>query len=91
MAVGEDAIKVVIGDDGPGIPAEIVERIFTPFFTTKAFGEGTGLGLDLAWRIVAQKHHGNIRVESAPGDTRFIVVLPLVAPKPEEATADSAE
>ena len=91
VAVGEDAIKVVIGDDGPGIPAEIVERIFTPFFTTKAFGEGTGLGLDLAWRIVAQKHHGNIRVESAPGDTRFIVVLPLVAPKPEEATADSAE
>jgi signal transduction histidine kinase len=90
-AVGEDAIKVEICDDGPGIPEDIVERIFTPFFTTKAFGEGTGLGLDLAWRIVAQKHHGNIRVESKPGDTRFIIVLPLVAPKPEEAPADSAE
>ena len=89
--VGDDAIKVEICDDGPGIPAEIAERIFTPFFTTKPFGEGTGLGLDLAWRIVAQKHHGNIRVESEPGDTRFIVILPVVAPKPEEAPADSAE
>lgn len=88
-AVGEDAIKVEICDDGPGIPADIVERIFTPFFTTKAFGDGTGLGLDLAWRIVAQKHHGNIRVESKPGDTRFIIILPLVAPKPEEAPADA--
>jgi signal transduction histidine kinase len=90
-AVGEDAIKVEICDDGPGIPADIVDRIFTPFFTTKAFGEGTGLGLDLAWRIVAQKHHGNIRVESKPGDTRFSIVLPLVAPKPEEAPADGAD
>src|ERR1700712_5424571 len=73
-AVGEDAIKVEICDDGPGIPKDVAE--------------GTGLGLDLAWRIVAQKHHGNIRVESNPGDTRFIVVLPLVAPKPEEEPAD---
>jgi signal transduction histidine kinase len=89
--VGEDAIKVEICDDGPGIPEEVVDRIFTPFFTTKPFGEGTGLGLDLAWRIVAQKHHGNIRVESKPGDTRFIIVLPLIAPKPEEAPAESAE
>ncbi|WP_319445733.1 MULTISPECIES: ATP-binding protein [unclassified Mycobacterium] len=88
-AVGEDAIKVEICDDGPGIPKDIVDRIFTPFFTTKAFGEGTGLGLDLAWRIIAQKHHGNIRVESKPGDTRFIIILPLVAPKPEEVPAES--
>jgi signal transduction histidine kinase len=90
-AVGEDAIKVEICDDGPGIPKDIVDRIFTPFFTTKAFGEGTGLGLDLAWRIIAQKHHGNIRVESKPGDTRFVIVLPLVAPKPEENPAESEE
>jgi signal transduction histidine kinase len=90
-AVGEDAIKVELCDDGPGIPKDIVDRIFTPFFTTKPFGKGTGLGLDLAWRIIAQKHHGNIRVESKPGDTRFIIVLPLVAPKPEEAPADSTE
>ena len=81
-----DFVRVEICDDGPGIPEEIIERIFTPFFTTKPFGEGTGLGLDLAWRIVVEKHHGNLRVESRPGDTRFIVLLPLVAPAPEAPT-----
>lgn len=79
-------VRVEICDDGPGIPTEIVDRIFTPFFTTKPFGEGTGLGLDLAWRIVAEKHQGNLRVESRPGDTRFIVLLPMVAPAPEAPT-----
>ncbi len=76
-------IRVEICDDGPGIPAEDINRIFTPFFTTKPFGEGTGLGLDLAWRIVVEKHHGDLRVQSKPGDTRFIVLLPLQAPAPE--------
>jgi signal transduction histidine kinase len=78
----EQMIRVEICDDGPGIPEDIIERIFTPFFTTKAFGEGTGLGLDLAWRIVVEKHGGNISVQSKPGDTRFAVCLPLVAPAP---------
>jgi signal transduction histidine kinase len=73
---------VEICDDGPGIPEDIIGRIFTPFFTTKPFGEGTGLGLDLAWRIVVEKHGGNMSVQSKPGDTRFIVCLPLVAPPP---------
>jgi signal transduction histidine kinase len=82
----DDMVRVEICDDGPGIPEDIVDRIFTPFFTTKAFGEGTGLGLDLAWRIVAEKHHGNLRVESKPGDTRFIILLPLEAPGPEAPT-----
>jgi signal transduction histidine kinase len=82
----ENMIRVEIGDDGPGIPADIMDRIFTPFFTTKAFGEGTGLGLDLARRIIVEKHHGDIRVESAPGNTRFIILLPLEAPAPEAAT-----
>ena len=81
---GDDMIRVEIGDDGPGIPEDIIDRIFTPFFTTKPFGEGTGLGLDLAWRIVVEKHHGNLRVESKPGDTRFIVLLPMEAPRPPE-------
>jgi signal transduction histidine kinase len=85
---GDAAIEVQICDDGPGVPEDLIERIFTPFFTTKPFGEGTGLGLDLAWRIVVEKHHGTLRVESKPGDTRFIIVLPLVAPgPPEEAIA----
>jgi signal transduction histidine kinase len=78
----EQMIRVEICDDGLGIPEDIIDRIFTPFFTTKPFGEGTGLGLDLAWRIVVEKHGGNIAVQSKPGDTRFIVCLPLVAPPP---------
>jgi signal transduction histidine kinase len=86
MRENDDMVRVEICDDGPGIPADIIERIFTPFFTTKPFGEGTGLGLDLAWRIVVEKHHGNLRVESQPGNTRFIVVLPLEAPSPEPPT-----
>jgi signal transduction histidine kinase len=82
-----DLVRVEICDDGPGIPADIIERIFTPFFTTKAFGEGTGLGLDLAWRIVVEKHSGDLRVQSEPGNTRFIVLLPLEAPAPEDLPA----
>jgi signal transduction histidine kinase len=78
----DQMIRVEICDNGPGIPEAIIDRIFTPFFTTKPFGEGTGLGLDLAWRIIVEKHGGNISVQSHPGDTRFIVCLPLVAPAP---------
>ncbi|PRC54380.1 histidine kinase, partial [Mycobacterium sp. ITM-2017-0098] len=65
----ESTIRVEIGDDGPGIPEDIIDRIVTPFFTTKPFGEGTGLGLDLAWRIVVEKHRGNLSVQSEPGKT----------------------
>jgi signal transduction histidine kinase len=72
-----DQVKVEIGDTGPGIPDDIVGRIFEPFFTTKPVGEGTGLGLDISWRIVVNKHHGDLSVESVPGDTRFRVRLPL--------------
>jgi signal transduction histidine kinase len=82
----DQMIRVEICDDGPGIPEDIIGRIFTPFFTTKPFGEGTGLGLDLAWRIVVEKHGGNMSVQSKPGDTRFIVCLPLVAPPPMTPT-----
>ena len=86
MRENEEMIRVEIGDDGPGIPDDVIEKIFNPFFTTKPFGEGTGLGLDLARRIVVEKHLGDIRVQSKPGDTRFIVLLPLVAPAPEAPT-----
>jgi signal transduction histidine kinase len=68
-------VLVEIGDSGHGIPPEIRTRIFEPFFTTKKVGEGTGLGLDVVYRIV-QSHGGDIRVESIPGDTRFQVRLP---------------
>jgi signal transduction histidine kinase len=86
MRENDDMVRVEICDDGPGIPKDVVDRIFTPFFTTKPLGEGTGLGLDLAWRIVVENHHGNLRVESEPGNTRFIVLLPLAAPAPELPT-----
>jgi len=75
-----DALLVEFGDTGPGIPAEIRDRVFDPFFTTKPVGEGTGLGLDISWRIVVNKHHGSLRFDSEPGDTRFQVLLPLTAP-----------
>ena len=72
-------VFVEFGDTGPGVPPELRERIFEPFFTTKPVGEGTGLGLDISWRIVVNKHHGDIAVESVPGDTRFRVRLPIAA------------
>ncbi|WP_369830452.1 sensor histidine kinase [Mycobacterium sp. E183] len=77
---GENMVRVEICDTGPGVPEEAREHIFEPFFTTKPFGEGTGLGLDLAFNIVVKKHRGDLRVESVPGDTRFIVLLPLEVP-----------
>jgi signal transduction histidine kinase len=72
---GDFALVEVI-DNGPGIPAEIQTRIFEPFFTTKAVGEGTGLGLDMVYRIV-KNHHGDVSVESRPGETRFSVRIPF--------------
>lgn len=75
-----DAVVVEIGDNGPGVQPEIQSRIFDPFFTTKPVGEGTGLGLDTAMRIV-QKHHGTIELKSKPGDTRFLVRVPLQQPR----------
>ena len=72
-----DRLVVEVADTGTGIPAEVRPRIFEPFFTTKPVGEGTGLGLDISYRIIVNKHHGDIRVESEPGRTVFRVYLPL--------------
>ena len=80
-----DEVQVEIGDTGQGVPDEIKSRIFEPFFTTKPFGEGTGLGLDISWRIVVNKHHGDLSVESAPGDTRFRVRIPIT---PQEGSGN---
>ena len=76
----QDRLFVDIRDTGPGVPPEIRDRIFEPFFTTKPVGQGTGLGLDITWRIVVNKHHGDVQVESVPGDTRFRVRLPVTNP-----------
>ena len=71
-----DKIRVEISDTGDGIPENIQSRIFEPFFTTKSFGEGSGLGLEIAKNIV-EKHQGKITVESKPGKTKFTVLLPI--------------
>jgi signal transduction histidine kinase len=76
----EDYVLVGITDDGPGIPREVKNRIFEPFFTSKGVGEGTGLGLDIVRRIVAA-HDGEILVDSRPGETTFEVRLPINGPR----------
>ncbi|MDT4940122.1 MAG: hypothetical protein QOJ34_211 [Pseudonocardiales bacterium] len=78
---GDETLQVEIADTGPGIPDNVVGRIFEPFFTTKPVGEGTGLGLDISWRIVVNKHRGDLTVESKPGETVFRVRLPLRDPE----------
>lgn len=70
-------LGVSITDHGPGIPPEVLPRIFEAFFTTKPQGSGTGLGLEIVHRIVTQKFSGKIDVESQPGKTRFVVRLPF--------------
>jgi len=70
-------VIVEITDNGPGIPEEIRTRIFDPFFTTKAPGHGTGLGLHISHDIIANRHRGQLLVESKPGETTFKVILPI--------------
>jgi signal transduction histidine kinase len=75
-----DCVLVEIGDTGAGIPPELQHRIFEPFFTTKEVGQGTGLGLDISYRIVVRRHHGDLRVESQPGATWLKVWIPIDQP-----------
>jgi signal transduction histidine kinase len=75
--VEDDQLVVEVVDNGKGIPLEIQPRLFEPFFTTKSVGSGTGLGLLISHRIVANRHGGEIEFESKPGETRFKVRLPL--------------
>jgi signal transduction histidine kinase len=72
-----DCAIVEVGDDGPGIPVEVRDRVFDSFFTTKDVGEGTGLGLATARRIVVDRHDGSLWFESEPGATTFHVSLPI--------------
>jgi signal transduction histidine kinase len=73
----DNHVIVEIIDNGPGIPENIRSRILEPFFTTKPPGKGTGLGLHISHDIVANRHHGQLLVESKPGETKFKVVLPI--------------
>jgi signal transduction histidine kinase len=76
----EDRVLVEIADTGPGIPPEVRKKIFDPFFTTKGVGKGTGLGLDVSYRVVVARHHGDIAVLAEP--TRFQVRLPTTEATP---------
>jgi signal transduction histidine kinase len=73
----DEWLVVEIKDSGPGIPEEIQLKIFDPFFTTKPPGEGTGMGLNISHNIVVQKHKGEIKVKSKPGETCFQVKIPI--------------
>ena len=72
----DDQVIVEIIDNGSGIPKEIQSRILEPFFTTKPPGQGTGLGLHISHDIVVNRHQGQLRVESEPGETKFRIILP---------------
>jgi two-component system NtrC family sensor kinase len=72
-----DRVEIRIRDNGTGIPPEVKEKIFNPFFTTKPAGEGTGLGLSITHDIIVKQHGGSIEVETQPGEfTEFRIVLP---------------
>ncbi len=72
-----ESIEIRIRDNGTGIPPEVKEKMFNPFFTTKPAGEGTGLGLSLSYDIIVKQHAGSIRVDTQPGEfTEFRIVLP---------------
>jgi two-component system, NtrC family, sensor kinase len=79
-----DGIEIKVRDNGTGIPPEIRDRLFQPFFTTKPTGEGTGLGLSISWDIVTQQHRGTIAVDSREGEfTEFTIRLPRRALRPQ--------
>ena len=74
------SVEIRIRDNGIGIPPEVKEKMFNPFFTTKPAGEGTGLGLSLSHDIVVKQHAGSIEVDTRPGEfTEFKVILPRMA------------
>jgi signal transduction histidine kinase len=77
-----DHVVVEIGDTGPGMPPEVAARAFEAFYTTKDVGKGTGLGLDIARRIVEERHSGTITVHSPPGETVLRVRIPVRPPEP---------
>jgi signal transduction histidine kinase len=70
-------VVIEVADTGRGMPPEVAARAFEPFFTTKDVGKATGLGLDIARRIVTERHGGTITIESSPGDTVLRVRLPV--------------
>ena len=81
-----DEVVLEIGDTGPGMPPEVAGRAFEAFYTTKDVGQGTGLGLDIARRIVVERHGGTITIDSHPGETVLRVRLPVRMHEPDAHT-----
>ncbi|MDD2744201.1 MAG: ATP-binding protein [Rhodocyclaceae bacterium] len=79
--VGDTAVRILIEDNGRGIPAASLSRIFDPFYTTKPVGKGTGLGLSLSASII-ERHNGTLEVSSEVGKTVFAITLPVDCSKP---------
>jgi signal transduction histidine kinase len=75
-----DSVEVAIADTGPGMPPEVAARAFEAFYTTKDVGKGTGLGLDIARRIIVERHSGTISLDSQPGETVLRVRIPVRPP-----------
>jgi signal transduction histidine kinase len=76
--IHEHKVEISVKDNGSGIPEEIKEKIFQPFFTTKPSGEGTGLGLSMSYDIITKGHGGELKLKSSPGEgTEFIILLPV--------------
>jgi signal transduction histidine kinase len=80
-------VIVEIADTGRGMPPHVAARAFEPFFTTKGVGKGTGLGLDIARRIVVERHGGTIAIDSQPGQTVLRVRLPVRPPRQSRQAA----
>ncbi|MDX1421152.1 MAG: ATP-binding protein, partial [Rubricoccaceae bacterium] len=81
-----DGVEIHVSDNGGGVESDAEGRVFEPFFTTKPTGEGTGLGLSLAYEIVTQRHGGDLRLENHPGEgATFVICLPDDPPEPPEA------
>ncbi|MDJ0837994.1 MAG: AAA family ATPase [Acidobacteriota bacterium] len=77
-------VEILIRDNGGGIPHSVIEKVFTPFYTTKPAGKGTGLGLSICYDIVVKQHHGELEVTSENGETEFRIRLPKKRYKPPE-------
>jgi two-component system, NtrC family, sensor kinase len=75
-----DKVEIRIRDNGAGVPPDVKEKMFNPFFTTKPAGEGTGLGLSISHDIIVKQHGGSIEVDTQPGEfTEFTIILPRAA------------
>ena len=82
----EDSVVISIKDNGPGIPAEIGDRLFEPFFTTKPVGKGTGMGMAISYEIISQKHQGYLTYTSTPDQgTEFVIEIPIHQRQPAGA------